>query len=204
VPKRVEDLSAFISHNIADKESARILAIALVEQGIDVWFDAWEIRPGDSIVGGIEAGLERSNLFVLVWSENASRSGWVGKEVAAYLHKQAEEPSMRMVPVLLDKAPLPALLADYKYVRLDDLASIDDIASEIAGRPTDSAIAAHLQRRLLQLTEGTTQPGDPLPYLVCPSCGSPDLERGMSVDYARDDTYHTIRCTACSWSEWTE
>lgn len=33
-------MKAFISHNRADKASARALATLLVEQGEDVWFDA--------------------------------------------------------------------------------------------------------------------------------------------------------------------
>ena len=38
----------FISHNKADLITARAIALLLVEQGLDVWFDEWEIRPGDS------------------------------------------------------------------------------------------------------------------------------------------------------------
>lgn len=34
----------------------------LVEQGVDVWFDEWELRPGDSIVGGIEEGLSNAGV----------------------------------------------------------------------------------------------------------------------------------------------
>jgi len=61
-------MNVFISHNKSDKETARFLAIALVEQGANVWFDEWKIRPGDSITGGIEVGLSTADIFVLVWT----------------------------------------------------------------------------------------------------------------------------------------
>ena len=44
VPDRV-----FICHNKADKKFSRSLATALIEQGVGVWFDELNLRPGDSI-----------------------------------------------------------------------------------------------------------------------------------------------------------
>jgi hypothetical protein len=58
-------MNVFISHNSSDKDTARLLAVALVEQGVNVWFDEWAIRPGDSITGGIETGLSEADVFVL-------------------------------------------------------------------------------------------------------------------------------------------
>jgi hypothetical protein len=44
---------AFISHNKADADTARLFAMTLTEQGVSVWFDEWDLRPGDSIPDGI-------------------------------------------------------------------------------------------------------------------------------------------------------
>lgn len=60
----------FVSHNKSDKATARLLASALVETGVNVWFDEWSLRPGDSIVGGIENGLAECDVFVLIWSQH--------------------------------------------------------------------------------------------------------------------------------------
>ena len=65
---------AFISHNKADKATARLLATALVETGVSVWFDEWNLRPGDSIVGGIEGGISQCDVFVISWSFKAQQS----------------------------------------------------------------------------------------------------------------------------------
>jgi len=104
----------FISHNSADKADARLLATSLVQRGANVWFDQWSIRPGESIAAGIESGLERSDVLVLIWSSNAAKSNWVGLELRAYLHRRAANETLRIVPIMLDATPLPALVADFR------------------------------------------------------------------------------------------
>src|SRR5258708_17867989 len=79
---------AFISHNKADKTTARLLAVELVQTGMNVWFDEWNLRPGDSIIGGIEKGLSGCDVFVLIWSRSAQKSNWVDTEVRAVLNRR--------------------------------------------------------------------------------------------------------------------
>ena len=47
----------FLSHSSKDKEVVRDIAEQLRANDLNVWFDAWEIRPGDSIPAKIEEGL---------------------------------------------------------------------------------------------------------------------------------------------------
>ena len=95
-------MKIFISHNKADKASARALAVLLVEQGVDVWFDEWELCPGDSIVGGIEEGLSNAGVFVLLWSKAAEASNWVGTEVRAFLRRRVDDDGLKIVPLMVD------------------------------------------------------------------------------------------------------
>jgi hypothetical protein len=37
----------FISHNAKDKDMARLLATMFTDRGVSVWFDSWEIKPGE-------------------------------------------------------------------------------------------------------------------------------------------------------------
>ena len=55
----------FLSHSGADKDVVREIANRLKSDGVRVWFDEWEIRPGDSIRAKIEDGLEHSRVLVL-------------------------------------------------------------------------------------------------------------------------------------------
>jgi hypothetical protein len=91
-------VKAFISHNSADKEFARLVAIQLVEQGIDVWFDEWRVQPGDSITGGIQSGIAGCDAFILVWSINAQQSNWVDTELRAAVRRRAGDTSLRIIP----------------------------------------------------------------------------------------------------------
>ena len=66
----------FLSHSSKDKDIVRLLADRLKNDGIKVWFDDWELKPGDSIPAKIEAGLEHSRILVLCMSANAFGSEW--------------------------------------------------------------------------------------------------------------------------------
>lgn len=194
----------FISYNKADKFQARLLATALAEQGASVWFDAWEIRPGDSILGGIENGLAIADVFALLWSKNSAKSKWVGTELRAYLRRRIDDDSLRIIPLMLDKTPLPSLVADYRGFNLEDPKSFNEIVQEIVGFSPDTELAKVLQARLLELVQGKSTLIDPLPYFVCPKCGPTSLERQQAWDRERDDRYLLIQCKVCGWNDGTE
>ena len=48
----------FLSHGAKDKAVVRGVAERLRKDGLKVWFDEWELKPGDSIPSKIEEGLE--------------------------------------------------------------------------------------------------------------------------------------------------
>lgn len=91
-------MKVFVSHNKADKSTARLIAMGIVEHGEDVWFDEWDIRPGESIVGGIEKGITECDVFVIVWSESAAKSKWVGTELRAIVRRRVDVENLRIVP----------------------------------------------------------------------------------------------------------
>jgi hypothetical protein len=70
----------FLSHSSKDKDIVRPLAERLRADGLRVWFDSWEIRPGDSIPAKIEEGLEASRVLVLCMSAQAFGSDWARLE----------------------------------------------------------------------------------------------------------------------------
>ncbi len=186
-------MRAFISHNKADKVSARFLATCFVEQGEDVWFDEWEIGPGDSITGGVERGLSECDVFVLLWSAAAGASKWVGAELGAYLKKRIENGSIRIIPVMLDDTPLPMLVADYRGFKVTSDCPLDKVAVEITGKKPGIEVARLMLDHLLGL--GLV---NPVEVSICPECGSMELERSSEDDY--DGGYVLcIRCRKCHW-----
>jgi hypothetical protein len=74
----------FLSHSSKDKVVVRPLAKRLRADGLKVWFDEWEIKPGDSIPAKIEEGLEHSRVLVLCMTANAFGSDWVQLEAGTF------------------------------------------------------------------------------------------------------------------------
>lgn len=72
----------FISHASEDKaEVVRPLAEALRNGGLDVWYDEFELRIGDSLRRKIDAGLARSRFGVVVLSKAFFGKGWTNYEL---------------------------------------------------------------------------------------------------------------------------
>ncbi len=81
----------YLAHGSEDKETiVRPLAHRLMEKGIDVWFDNWEIRAGDSLRQKMEEGLGNCTHFVVVLTPMSMAKLWVNAEIdAAFVQRLA-------------------------------------------------------------------------------------------------------------------
>jgi hypothetical protein len=72
-----KEYDVFISHAGEDKaEVVRPLAEALRERGLDVWYDEFELRIGDSLRRKIDQGIRSSRFGVVVLSPSFFGKGW--------------------------------------------------------------------------------------------------------------------------------
>ena len=94
----------FISHSSKDKTAVRELAQRLRADGLRVWLDEWEIKPGDLISLRIEHGLEQSRVLILVMSASAFASEWVTLERHTALFRDPTNAKRRFIPLRLDDA----------------------------------------------------------------------------------------------------
>ena len=108
----------FLSHNSGDKGRVRRLAQELKAAGLRVWFDEWEIKPGDDIYLAVERGLEASRVLVLCLSPAALGSGWVDLERSTALFRDPTNVTRRFVPILLSDCEPPAALRRYRHIDL--------------------------------------------------------------------------------------
>ena len=108
----------FLSHSSKDKQVVRDVAERLRKDGLRVWFDEWEIRPGDSIPAKIEEGLERSRVLVLCMSAHAfgSDPDWSGLESGTFRFRDPLNKERRFLPLRLDDAPIKGYLAQFLYI----------------------------------------------------------------------------------------
>ena len=106
----------FLSHSAKDKPVVRPLAERLRKDGAKVWFDEWEIKPGDSIPARIEEGLEHSRVLVLCMSANAFGSDWAQLESGTFRFRDPLNKDRRFLPLRLDDAPIKGSLAQFLYI----------------------------------------------------------------------------------------
>ncbi len=106
----------FLSHSSADDPTVLELAERLRKDGIKVWLDKWELKPGDSIPAKIEEGLERSRVLALCMSTHAFSSDWAQLESQTFRFRDPLNKDRRFIPLRLDDAPIKGSLAQFLYI----------------------------------------------------------------------------------------
>lgn len=106
----------FLSHSSKDKDIVRPLAERLRDDGLHVWFDEWEIKPGDPIGLKIEQGLEQSRVLVFAMSRHALTSEWTMLERQTAMFRDPVNTQRRFVPLRLDNAKISDTLRQFKYI----------------------------------------------------------------------------------------
>ena len=89
------------------------------ERQLLTWVDEAEIRPGHSVPGMINQGLEKSRFVGLVMTPEyfTSASGWTDAEWHAALHEDPDNRRGRIVPILAADCPyIPALLRHLRAI----------------------------------------------------------------------------------------
>lgn len=129
------EFDVFISHASEDKdEVVRPLAEALKRGGLDVWYDEFELKIGDSLRRKIDSGLARSRFGVVVLSQEFFRKGWANYELDG-LGTRAVSGEQVLLPVwhnitkkeVIQHSPS---LAD-KLARSTATHTVEEIAAEI-------------------------------------------------------------------------
>jgi hypothetical protein len=106
----------FLSHSSKDNTVVHAVAERLRLDGLRVWLDDWEIRPGDHIPAKIEEGLEHSRVLVLCMSAHAFGSDWAILESHTFRFKDPLNKERCFIPLRLDAAPIKGSLAQFSYI----------------------------------------------------------------------------------------
>ncbi|MCK5344534.1 MAG: TIR domain-containing protein [Candidatus Heimdallarchaeota archaeon] len=113
---RGEGIKCFLSYNSADKTVAIQIGRRLLDKGIDVWLDKWEILAGESITSKIEEGIDNATAFIILMSRNSMKSKWVREELRIAIQRRFERPKFSLIPILLEDCNIPGFLRDYSYI----------------------------------------------------------------------------------------
>lgn len=81
----------FVSHAHEDKTAiAEPLASALVEQGIRVWYDKFELSLGDSLRKSIDRGLSNSRFGIVILSHAFFSKHWPQSELDGLVSRESD------------------------------------------------------------------------------------------------------------------
>lgn len=104
----------FISYSHSDQDWARVFAQTLATSGIEVWFDEFNIKPGEPLVESLEKGLRESDAVVLVLNAENMRRPNIFFEIGAALGMN--KPIIPVVPAGFESHKLPLPLQRIKFL----------------------------------------------------------------------------------------
>lgn len=126
----------FVSHASEDKDNfVRPFVNSLVAEGIDVWYDEFELKLGDSLRRSIDNGLKNSKYGIVVLSESFFKKEWTQKELDGLFAKEVNGEKV-ILPLwhkiskneVLSYSPM---IADIKALNTTDF-TFEELAKEIA------------------------------------------------------------------------
>lgn len=105
----------FLCHSDKDHEFVRRLAADLLQNGVKVWFDEWEMKVGDSLAKRIQTGIKNSAWLAVILSPDSVESPWVERELNAGMARELERQSIFVLPILCRPCAMPLFLEDKFY-----------------------------------------------------------------------------------------
>jgi hypothetical protein len=161
--------SIFFSYSHSDESIARRLATFLDDHGFRVWIDEGELSAGDSIIERVAEALDEVDFVAALVSEHSLDSSWCRKELSLAMTGELASRGVKVLPLRLGNATMPATLRDKFYLDVDP----NDLVS--AGQRLASDVRRHIER-------GPAKPK--LPDLVGEvSLHDTDTARGLLAQY---------------------
>jgi hypothetical protein len=118
MPDREFEYDVFLSHASEDTAWCETLAERLRNDGVRVWFDRWELKPGDHLEARINDGLEKSRKMVAAWSKNYFRDGkvWTLAESYSQQHPDTLARERPLIPLLLEDCAIKPTLRSLIHI----------------------------------------------------------------------------------------
>lgn len=110
----------FLSHNSAQKDWTRELALHLPDEEFNVWFDEWVLRGGDVGSIAMEKGIEESRHVVLVMSPEFLAAEWTDYETQIAILLDPANRGRKLVPILYSKCDVPPRLKRLTWIDFTD------------------------------------------------------------------------------------
>ena len=169
----------FISHASDDKDDfVRPLAEALQRHRVEVWYDEFTLKPGDSLRRSIDRGLTKSRYGIVVLSKRFFKKRWTEWELDGLVQRQLSSSNRLIIPIWHG--------VDRKTV-LDYSAPLADIVAIRSRKGVDEVVAELLR---ILFPEGST-------LLIARDAL---IAKGFEPPVVTDDWWLDV--IACSGDQW--
>lgn len=92
-------------------EFASWLARRLREEGVDPWFDNWNLKPGDSLTEKLEKAFESTHACVILLTPKYMSGAWSTREMQTAITHSLKG-NYRVIPIVVRDCEIPRLLED--------------------------------------------------------------------------------------------
>lgn len=131
--------TVFLCHDSSDKKIVEEINSKLSLRFLNVWFDKYSIKPGDSIFEKINEGLNQCDNGLLFISKSfLQNEGWVRFELQSLINKQIYEKRKIIIPIWVD-------------IDLDDLKHLPWLRDKLAIRFSNdiNSMVREIERALI-------------------------------------------------------
>lgn len=145
-----------LSHSGAAVPALESLARRLRDAGVEPFFDKWHLVPGEPRQEALENALDQSRTCAVFL--DGPIGPWQNEEIRSGLESRAQDPSFRVIPVLLPgsrepgQGQLPRFIRRLTWVDfragLDDEEAFHRLLAGIRGEPPGPGLRAQLPQRL--------------------------------------------------------
>jgi TolB-like protein len=130
-----ETIDVFVSYSAADRERVRPLVDALIEAGLQVWWDR-RIAPGAGFDAEIQQALDGARSVLVIWSKQSVTSEWVIAEANEGLERGI------LIPVSIDDVRPPLAFRRRQTIALDpDGSAADNVVAAALAIVRGDAVA---------------------------------------------------------------
>jgi len=143
-------IQVFLCHASEDKAVVREVYDRLVREGLAPWLDEESLLPGQHWDEEIRMRLQQADFILIFISQHSvNKRGYVQREIKLALELLDEMPEGRIlvIPVRIDKSPLPKRLHHLYYCNLFDESGIEKVIRAIRSDMLKLGIAAPIRLR---------------------------------------------------------
>jgi hypothetical protein len=121
--KKTYDL--FVSYSQNDRPLVTRFAEDLRARKVSLWYDRWEMRPGDTLRERISDGIARARTFMVLLTPASLGSDWVNYELNVGMLREIEGARLRVVPVLAGGVDIKEIPVDLRTKYCLDISTAD-------------------------------------------------------------------------------